>query len=103
MPKVSTITWRQLTGNKFSKAIDSAMLSQAGYVCFQRIRQVGGETPQAFNVKYDRDYLIQVIVRKFIKPLSVLGREKTIELVNNAYDLYDKEMLTPQGLSEGFN
>jgi hypothetical protein len=40
MPEIKSITWRQLTGNKFSKSLDSAMLSDAGSVTTSKVRKV---------------------------------------------------------------
>lgn len=103
MNEVNETTWRNLTGNKFVMALHPAMLSGSGYIKQQRIRKTGDTDASLLNVKYDSDYLLQVIVRKLIKPLSVLGKEKVNDLIDNAWDLYDKELLTPQGLSESNN
>lgn len=100
MSDIQTITWRQLTGNKFVTTINTAMLSEAGYVKQQSIRQIGGELPKVFYVVYDEDYLLQILLRKVIRPLSVLNKEKVQEIIDNAWVLYDKELLTPCGLSE---
>ena len=103
MNEINKTTWRELTGNKFVVGLHTAMLSESGYIKQQCIRKTGDTNPSLFNVKYDSDYLSQFIIRKFVKPLSVLGRERFNELVNNAWDLYDKELLTPQGLSKSNN
>ena len=95
MEKTITISWRELTGNKFMKAIDPAMASQAGCIKSQRIRRIGDSEKTIFNVRYDREYLVQVLLRKVCRRLSVLGKEEVLFLVSEAWDLYDKECLHP--------
>ena len=95
MPEIKSITWRELTGNKFNKALDSAMLSEAGSIATGRVRRIGGEEPDYFKVTYDRDYAIEFISRKFCKPLSFVGKEKILELVTEAWEVYEKTSFAP--------
>ena len=86
MREVETISWRELTGNKFSKAIDAAMLSDDGYVRPISIKRLGDRDKSLFYVVFDRKYLIEWISRKVCKPLFVLGKQGTLDLVAEAWD-----------------
>lgn len=99
MEEVKIISWKSLTGNKFSKTIDTAMMSKAGYVAQQSIRQTGTPAKAVFNVIYDQEYLLRFVVRKFIKPLSALGKERIVKIIDEAWALYDKESRDFSGLS----
>ncbi len=85
MPEIKSITWRQLTGNKFNKSLDSSMLSETGSIATSKVRKVGGEIPDVYRVNYDKEYAVEFICRKFCKSLSFLGKEKILELVNEAW------------------
>ncbi|MGL5940809.1 MAG: hypothetical protein ACRC2S_10525 [Waterburya sp.] len=100
MPEIISITWRQLTGNKFNKSLDSAMLSEAGSVATLQIRRIGTREKDVYSVNYDREYAVEFICRKFCKPLSFLGKKKILELVNDAWELYEKNSLNPHFVNE---
>ncbi len=95
MPEIKTITWRELTGNKFLKVIHPAMLSEGNYICTQRIRKTGEAEPDIFKTIYDREYAVHWLVRKLCKPLSFIGKERLIELIEEAWALYAKQSLSP--------
>ena len=86
MREVETISWRELTGNKFSKAIDAAMLSDEGYVRPLHIKRIGDFGKSLFYVVFDRKYLVEWVSRKLCKPLFVLGKQGTLDLVAEAWD-----------------
>ena len=73
---IETISWRDLTGNKYSKGLEPAMLSDAGYVGERRIRKIGDVQKTIFNVVYDKEYLINHLVKSICSPLFVLGKER---------------------------
>ena len=86
MREIETISWRELTGNKFSKAIDAAMLSEDGYIKSLNIRRIGDAVPSLFYVIFDRQYLVEWISRRVCKALFVLGKQGTLDLVAEAWD-----------------
>lgn len=86
MPEIETISWTELTGNKFNKNLESAMLTEDGYIKQQRIRRTGEGTKSIFYVKYDRDYLVEYLSRVVCKNLFTLGREQILSLVAEAWD-----------------
>ena len=86
MREIETISWRELTGNKFNKSIDPAMLSDDGYIRTINIQRVGDFGKSLFYVVFDREYLIEWISRKICKPLFVLGKQGTFDLVAEAWD-----------------
>jgi hypothetical protein len=100
MPEIKSITWRQLAGNKFNKSLDSAMLSEAGSFATIQIRRIGTKEKDVFSVNYDKDYALEFISRRFCRPLSFLGKEKILELVNEAWELYEKNTLNPHFVNE---
>lgn len=101
---IETITWRELTGNKFVRGIDPAMLTAQGFVKQAAIRRIGDRNRTFFNIVYDREYLLEAIGRLICKPMFVIGKEKTIELIAEAWDNYYpyqklKEMESKRGES----
>ena len=88
MREIETITWRELTGNKFSRGIDPAMLTENGYVKQSAIRKIGERKRTVFNIVYDREYLIRAIGKVICRPMFIVGKEKTLELVSEAWDAY---------------
>lgn len=101
MPFSKEITWRDLTGNKFSKSLHLAMLSDAKYVCTQRIRRIGESHSNIFTITYDREYAVSWLLRKVCKPLSFLGKEKMLQLIEEAWELCSKESLAGRWEDEG--
>lgn len=91
MANIETVSWKKLKGNRFSKGIDSAMSSQAGYIAHQNITIAGELKARPYKVLYDQEYLLTYIVRKILQPLSYLGKEKTKEIIDKAWKLYDQE------------
>ena len=88
MEEIETISWRELTGYKFVRGIDPAMLTERGYVKRAAIRKIGDRKRTFFDVVYDRDYLVQAIGRYICKQMFIIGKEKTLELVSEAWDEY---------------
>lgn len=88
MSDVKTITWRELTGNKFVRGIDPAMLTEHGLVKQAAIRKIGERDRTFFNIVYDREYLLEAIGRLICKPMFCVGKEATIELIAEAWDNY---------------
>jgi hypothetical protein len=65
-------------------------------VCNQRIRRIGDTHTSIFTVTYDREYAVNYLFRKICKPLLFLGKEKLIQLIEEAWELCDKESLIGQ-------
>ncbi len=88
MKEIETISWKEMTGNKYTLNLHPAMVSEHGYVRQKPIRRIGDTLPTMFNVIYDRDYLINFVVTKLCKPLFGLSKERVLELVSEAWDKY---------------
>ena len=86
MPEIETITWRELTGNRYNQALHPAMLSEAGYVAQRAIRRIGDVEKTIFNVVYDREYLLKTVGKRICQTLFVLGKEETLKVVGEAWD-----------------
>lgn len=86
MPKIETITWRELTGNKFNRALHPAMLSDIGYTKSISVRRTGDAVKSYFNVAYDRVYVVEWLSRKICKSLFALGKQGTLDLISEAWD-----------------
>ena len=95
IPEIETISWRDLTGNKFMKSLHPAMLTERGYVNQQLVRRTGDAGKNIFNVVYDYDYLIAYTSRFLCRNLFTLGREGVLNLVNEAWD-YKYSNYTPE-------
>lgn len=79
------------------------MLTESGYVKQCAIRRIGERKRTLFNIVYDREYLIRSVGRIVCKPMFVLGKEKTLELVSEAWDDYyqnhNSKYLHPVGMT----
>lgn len=101
--EVKAISWKELTGNKFSKALHPAMFSETGYVAVQRIRRTGDPVPDIFKVSYDRQYAVEFIARKIIRPVSFLGKESMDKIIDDAWNLYEKNALLPHFVNDSID
>lgn len=88
MPEVSRIPWTELPGNKFSKALDSAMYHPEGYIIMQNVRDRGEPKPTAYQVVYTPDYLVNWMISKVIRPLAPQGIDRLHQLVDQAWNEY---------------
>lgn len=85
MYEYKTINWKDLPGNKYSKALDAAMVSERGYITLQKVRRCHEPNGAMCNVIYDRDYVIQFLIKRVLYSLAVLGKETVDELINDAW------------------
>ena len=88
MAKVETVHWSELFGNKTNKGLHPAMASERGYVRQTRTKLIDSPVAGVYNVVYDKDYLSEYMFIKICKPLFVLGKERTLELLEEAWDSY---------------
>jgi hypothetical protein len=79
------------------------MLSEFGYTTVQRVRCVGEGLPEVYNVVYDREYAVEFISKKFIRPVSFFGREKATEIISEAWNLYEKNSLQPHFINDSID
>ena len=97
MPEIENISWRELTGNKFSKNLEPAMISEHGHIKQQRIRRTGDAQQSIFYVTYDYEYLIGYLAKVICKNLFTLGKERILQLVEEAWDTYyGKQPVNPR-------
>lgn len=80
--------WSDLFGNKYSKSLDPAMLSEDGLVRSQRCRTLDDDVTDIRLVIYDRQYVLKYLEMKLVKPLFVCGNKALIELINEAFLQY---------------
>lgn len=104
MNEVENITWRELPGNKFSRGLSPAMLTEEGYVRQSAARKIGTRGRAFFNINYDREYLLGAIGNFICKPLFVIGKEGVLALVAEAWDSYyptqDIKFFNPVGVPD---
>lgn len=88
MNEIENITWREVPGNRFSRALSPAMLTEEGYTKQAAIRKVGSQVKAFLNIKYDREYFIGWIGNFICKPLFAIGKKRVLDLVAEAWDTY---------------
>lgn len=86
MQEISKITWRELFGNKFSRALHGAMLTKEGLWTTQRIQQIGHKQKQMYLVHYDKEFINEWIWRKLLSPLENMGIEAIKILLEEAWE-----------------
>lgn len=92
MKEYKNVSWRDIPGNKYSKSVDAAMLSEQGYIAVQRVRHCHSPKPELCNVFYDRSYVIQFLIKRFLFQISIVGKGTIHKLIDEAWDeLHDIE------------
>ncbi len=81
------VSWRELQGNKYIKAIDPGMLIKGGLPYIMKARAIGtsrhGSEP--VTVIFDKEYVEKWITAKLIRPLSNYGVDYVTNLVTQAW------------------
>ena len=96
MMKFASVSWQEASGNRLARNIDAAMLSDRGLIKSQKVQTNQYQKPRLCNVKYDREYLMEWLLKRVIVPLSVLGVEKIHEIIDEAWALYCKQSIDPK-------
>ena len=86
MSQFETINWRDLPGNKYSKCLDAAMVSERGYIALGKVRHCHEPKGEMCNVVYDRGYVTQFLIKRVLFSLAGLGKEAIDELINEAWN-----------------
>jgi hypothetical protein len=89
--KISLVSWRELRGNKFNRAISPLMLSSRGMLknMFTRVRS---SVRCEYIVRYDRQYVIEWLAYRVISKLKdTVGYDDFCALLAEAWKLNEKE------------
>lgn len=86
MNQFETIDWRDLPGNKYSKALDAGMVTEHGYIAMQKVRHSSEPRGRMCNVIYDRDYVVQFLIKRVVFALAGIGRKAIDELIDDAWN-----------------
>ncbi len=87
MEEFPTVSWRELRGNKYHRALHPAMLTDNGYSVTVKAKTLESNIyPTKFVVlKYDRDYVKSWLTTKVIKPLANYGLINTSKLLKESW------------------
>ena len=81
------VSWKEIQGNKFIKALDPAMLLNDGLPYIMKARTIGdgkfGSEP--VTVIFDKEYVENWIATKLIRPLSNYGVDYVTNLITEAW------------------
>ena len=91
MFKPKTITWQLLRGNKYNRCLHPAMVTINGCVKQMAITPVGQKTKEHYNIYYDREYVVNWLAVKVIKPLENMGFKDIAGLVIEAWNIRHKD------------
>ena len=86
MSQFETIGWRDLPGNKYVKALEAAMLSEQGCIAMQKVRHCSEPKGRMCNVIYDREYVVQFLIKRVVFALAGVGNKAIHELIDDAWD-----------------
>lgn len=78
------ISWRELPGNKFNRALHPAMLSEEGCSKLMPVPCASGS--QMKEVIYDRNYVVEWVALKLFKALDGKSYAEIVEILEEAYD-----------------
>ncbi len=91
MKPLKQIPWNDQQGNRYSKALDSLMLTAKGLPFIVKTRATGKSKngSQAMAVVYDKAYVINWLIVKVINPLGEQGYETVSNLLREAWEKSD--------------
>ena len=92
MEEFKEVHWKEVNGSQLSRALSPAMLHPVGDKIFSvtPVTKAPRHEKKKVWVKYDRNYVLAFIYKKIIEKLQPITREHLIELINEAWDLYEK-------------
>ena len=84
----SVVSWKELQGNKYSKAIDPRMLSKDGLPVVMKGRVIGASKYDAdfVTVVFDKEYVERWMIAKVIKPLFNCGIDYVNDLLEKTWE-----------------
>ena len=83
--KLKPITWRELRGNRYNRGLNLAMLHEEKYHKWMLVALRQGEKKTYCEVEYDKEYVLNYLIKKVCKPFDSLGLDALLELVREAY------------------
>ena len=97
--QLRTISWQLLRGNKYIRALHPAMLNPNGLLKTTSITPVGGRQQETLLVHYGRDYVVQWLAFKVIKPFQLLQFDEIYSLLLDAWYLVNPSEKPPLDLN----
>ncbi len=87
MHSFPVVSWRDIQGNKYSRALHPAMLTANGYPVTASTRVIGRSKRGSdyVTINYDRSYVIKWLEVKVIKPLTNCGLIGVINLLKESW------------------
>lgn len=87
METIPTVSWTELQGNKYAKALSPQMLTKNGLPTILKARVIGTQRHGGdfVTVIFDRDYVVSWLITKVIRVLSNEGLEAILQLVKEAW------------------
>lgn len=87
MLDIPVVSWRDIQGNKYAKSLDPAMLLENGYPVTMKAKTIGkGKSSDLYTIVYDKDYVINYLIVKVVKPLSNYGLQEVTNLLLKAWE-----------------
>ena len=82
------VSWKELQGNKYIKAIDPLMLLNDGLPFVMKARAIGSSkyNSEFLTVVFDKEYVEKWIAAKLIRPLSNYGIDYVTNLLETSWD-----------------
>lgn len=88
MDSYPVVSWQEVQGNKYSRSLHPAMLTDNGYPVTASIKAIGKEKyySQFVTINYDRTYVLKWLEVKVIKPLTNCGIEGVVNLLMESWE-----------------
>lgn len=88
---VPRVSWKEVYGNPFSKGLNNAMLSDAGFIYATHARLLSNPNIKTFcQIHYDRNYVLAYLERKIIKSLAPLNKSLFLKLMESAWKYHER-------------
>ena len=91
-----SINWRNLHGNQFLQSLHPGMLTKAGYEIERKILPLDykqGQDKELTTVHYDREFVIEKIVKLVIKPLNIQNKAVLNKLIDESWEYWQENDL----------
>ena len=87
METIPTVSWTELQGNKYAKALSPQMLTKDGLPTILKARVIGTQRHGGnfVTVIFDRNYVVSWLITKVIRVFSNEGLDAILELVKEAW------------------
>lgn len=102
MNQADIVSWKEIQGNRYNRGLHLAMLTDTGFLVTAKGRVIGNVKygSEFITIRYDRDYVIDWLRVKVIKPLVGISFNEIVELLKEAQGKTGIEILPLEAIGD---